>query len=126
MELADPGIRYADAIARGTAQQRLWIVNAVLPGATYALYAKAPGLGDGCPVAAKALLTASRSVQSYSAIYRQARGQSRQIVVLARLHWDGESLTYEGADEHLLTATLARARDQKRLDERLEKEGFHN
>jgi hypothetical protein len=127
MALADPGIRYADDIARGTAKQRLWIVNAVLPGATYALYAKAAGLGDGCRVAAKVLLTASHSVQSYSAVYRQAPGQSRQIVLLARLHWDGDSLTYEGVDGlHLLTATLARGRDQQRLDERLEKQGFRN
>jgi len=136
MQLADPGGNWSDMLRPSIARERFWIVNGVLPGTTYALYAKAPGLETSCEVGANVLLTAHHSVEFYSAVYNRPKStvsdgpvaeQRRQIVVLARLHWDGESLTYEGADErHLLTETLARARDQKRLDERLEKHGFHN
>lgn len=126
-ELADPFSRpYTDLILGATARQRLWIVNGVLPDTTYALYAKALGITPTCAIGAKVLLTASSSVQSYSALYQSLvpPDQSRHIVVLARLHWDGKLLTYDGA----LTEgkKLAQARDQKRLDERLEKQGFHN
>jgi len=135
IELADPG-PWSDMLRPDIARERFWIVNGVLPGTTYALYAKARGLEPGCEIGANVLLTAPHSVEFYSAVYNRPNSavshrpiteESRQIVVLARLHWDGESLTYEGVDErHLLTETLARARDQKGLDERLEKQGFHN
>ena len=127
-ELADPFSRrgYTDLIVRATARQRLWIVNGVLPDTIYALYAKAPGIAPTCAIGAKVLLTASSSVQSYTALYQSLvpPEQGRHIVVLTRLHWDGKLLTYDGA----LTEgkKLAQARDQKRLDERLEKQGFHN
>jgi hypothetical protein len=146
-ELTDvDAMPFNTAIVDGTARQRLWIVNWVLPDTTYAFYAKASGLEEGCKVAANVLLTASHSVQYYPGIFqwyatledrivhRQSPEQSRQIFVLARLHWDGEKLTYDGVNERDLPMgkTLwdarmqARARDQKELDERLAKQGIHN